>query len=179
MPETQLFRYTVPGLNGYDPIPLDSSSTGDPSMCSQLTLELAKKVDENVARRRERTGTWQFMSAMLLLWNSGMMHMLQDDIDSFLHVLVWASVKYVPATNAYSAADHGDDLRWLFDVIDYVEDCAAIGRKTKSAAFTGAQTTLTSPRTARNFQVTIQVTLHRKTTYGGREGAGGSRRRLD
>ncbi|KIJ04883.1 hypothetical protein PAXINDRAFT_103981 [Paxillus involutus ATCC 200175] len=99
-----------------------------------IDWELAKKVDENVARRRERTGTWQFMSAVLLR-NPGMKHTLQDDIESFLHVLVWASIKYVPATDAYSTADRGDDLRRLFDVIDYVEDGAAIGGKTKSAAF--------------------------------------------
>ncbi|KAF8834095.1 hypothetical protein BDN67DRAFT_858103, partial [Paxillus ammoniavirescens] len=57
-----------------------------------IDWELAKKVDENVARRRERAGTWQFMSAVLLE-NPGMTHTLQDDIESFLHVLVWTCIK--------------------------------------------------------------------------------------
>ncbi|KIJ13561.1 hypothetical protein PAXINDRAFT_13524 [Paxillus involutus ATCC 200175] len=99
-----------------------------------IDWELAKKVDENAARRRERTGTWQFMSAMLLR-NPGMKHTLQDDIESFLHVLVWASIKYVPATNAYSAEERGSDLRRIFDAIDFVKDGAAIGGTIKSAAF--------------------------------------------
>ncbi|KIJ04855.1 hypothetical protein PAXINDRAFT_27092, partial [Paxillus involutus ATCC 200175] len=60
-----------------------------------IDWELAKKVDENAAKRRERTGTWQFMSA-LLLRNPGIKHTLQDDIKSFLHVLVWTNIKYVP-----------------------------------------------------------------------------------
>ncbi|KAF8835593.1 hypothetical protein BDN67DRAFT_1015424 [Paxillus ammoniavirescens] len=76
-----------------------------------IDWELAKKVDENVARRRERIGAWQFMSAVLLR-NPGMTHTLQDDIESFLH--------------------RGNDLRRLFDVIDFVEDGAAIGRTTKA-----------------------------------------------
>jgi len=98
-----------------------------------IDWELAKNVEETVARRRERTGTWQFMSAVLLR-NPSMTHTLQDDIESFLHVLVWASIKYVPATDAYSAADRGDDLLRLFDVIGYVEDGAAIGGKAKADA---------------------------------------------
>ncbi|KIJ09028.1 hypothetical protein PAXINDRAFT_53332, partial [Paxillus involutus ATCC 200175] len=57
-----------------------------------IDWELAKKVVDNVAKRRGRTGTWQFMSAVLLR-NPGMTHTLQDDIESFLHVLVWASIK--------------------------------------------------------------------------------------
>ncbi|KIJ09577.1 hypothetical protein PAXINDRAFT_172454, partial [Paxillus involutus ATCC 200175] len=95
-----------------------------------IDWELAKKVDENAARRRERTGTWQFMSAVLLR-NPGMTHTLQDDIESFLHVLVWASIKYVPATNSYSAEERGSDLRRIFDAIDFVKDGAVIGGNTK------------------------------------------------
>ncbi|KAF8836848.1 hypothetical protein BDN67DRAFT_860199, partial [Paxillus ammoniavirescens] len=60
-----------------------------------IDWELANKVDGKVARRGERTGTWQFMSAVLLK-NPGITHTLQDDIESFLHVLVWASIKHVP-----------------------------------------------------------------------------------
>ncbi|KAF8833507.1 hypothetical protein BDN67DRAFT_976564 [Paxillus ammoniavirescens] len=204
MPETQLFRYTVPGLNGYDlrpPYPsrsiIDAHFTRlrDPSMCSQLThpcqahgpgnliltkdgegllmdWELAKKVDENVARRRERT-------FMVLLRNPGMTYTLQDDIESSLHVLVWVCIKYVPTTDACSAKQRGNDLHRLLDVIDFVKDGAAIGITTKADVLGRARTTLASPRTARNLQLTIQVTLHREITHGGREGAGEARGRLD
>ncbi|KIJ10162.1 hypothetical protein PAXINDRAFT_172239 [Paxillus involutus ATCC 200175] len=95
-----------------------------------IDWELAKKVDENAPRRRERTGTWQFMSAVLLR-NPGMKHTLQDDIESFLHVLVWASIKCVPATDVYSPEERGSDLRRIFDAIDFVKDGAVIGGNTK------------------------------------------------
>ncbi|KAI6163461.1 hypothetical protein EDD17DRAFT_1507184 [Pisolithus thermaeus] len=40
-------------------------------------------------------GTWQFMSAELLK-NSGQIHTLQDDIESFVHVLGWTILCYLP-----------------------------------------------------------------------------------
>ncbi|KAI5989554.1 hypothetical protein EDD15DRAFT_2579143 [Pisolithus albus] len=52
--------------------------------------------------RHDRTGTWQFMSAALLespmsaalLENS---HVLEDDIESFVHVLGWTVPSYLPS----------------------------------------------------------------------------------
>ncbi|KAF8833286.1 hypothetical protein BDN67DRAFT_986127, partial [Paxillus ammoniavirescens] len=72
-----------------------------------------------------------------------------DDIESFLHVLVWASIKYVPTTDSYSAAERACDLRRIFDVIDFVEDGAAIGGTSKADVLGGA---LASLQTAARFR---------------------------
>ncbi|KAF8836850.1 hypothetical protein BDN67DRAFT_261607 [Paxillus ammoniavirescens] len=106
-----------------------------------IDWDLAKTVDDNVARRRERMGTSQFISPMLLE-NPGMTHTLQDDIESFLHVLLWACMTSIPATNGYSAKQRGNDLRRILDVIDFAEDDAAIGGTTKADVFGGGFTVL-------------------------------------
>ncbi|KAI6029865.1 hypothetical protein PISMIDRAFT_680770 [Pisolithus microcarpus 441] len=46
--------------------------------------------------RHGRTGTWQFMSAALL-GNPGQLHVLEDDIESFVHVLGWTVMSYLPS----------------------------------------------------------------------------------
>ncbi|KAI6029863.1 hypothetical protein PISMIDRAFT_680773 [Pisolithus microcarpus 441] len=47
--------------------------------------------------RHDRTGTWQFMSAALLR-SPGRMHELKDDIESFVHVLGWIALSYLPSS---------------------------------------------------------------------------------
>ncbi|KAF9234156.1 hypothetical protein BU15DRAFT_52925 [Melanogaster broomeanus] len=96
-----------------------------------IDWELAKTVGEIGNRRRERTGTWQFMSAALLR-KPGKLHMLEDDIESFIHVLGWTTIKYVPTTDAYSGGERASDLHQLFDVIDFHLQGAAIGGKAKA-----------------------------------------------
>ncbi|KAG7087865.1 hypothetical protein E1B28_013803 [Marasmius oreades] len=47
-------------------------------------------------RLDERTGTWQFISArILLLAGKDMVHTVIDDLESFFHVLCWVAVQYV------------------------------------------------------------------------------------
>ncbi|KAF8554515.1 hypothetical protein OG21DRAFT_1394048, partial [Imleria badia] len=60
-----------------------------------IDWELAKLMNEAGSRRPDRTGTWQFMSANLLQ-HPGKMHTLTDDLESFLHVLGWMMLRYVP-----------------------------------------------------------------------------------
>ena len=50
------------------------------------------------------------MSACLLQ-NSGTFHMLKDDLESFLHVLSWATLCYVPAINSYTTDNCAEDLK--------------------------------------------------------------------
>ncbi|KAF9231554.1 hypothetical protein BU15DRAFT_22703, partial [Melanogaster broomeanus] len=64
-----------------------------------IDWELAKTVSETGNRfthwrynSRRLQGTWQFMSAALLCKP----HALEDDIESFLHVLGWVTIKYLP-----------------------------------------------------------------------------------
>ena len=46
-----------------------------------------------------------------LLQNSGTFHVLKDDLESFLHMLSWATLCYVPAINSYTADNHAEDLK--------------------------------------------------------------------
>jgi len=49
-----------------------------------------------------------------LLWNPGKMHTLTDDLESFLHVLGWMTLRYVPARDSYLAFHRGIDMA-MFD----------------------------------------------------------------
>ena len=48
------------------------------------------------------------------LTNVGKMHSLADDLESFLHVLGWMMLYFVPAPGTYTPAQHGADLE-VFD----------------------------------------------------------------
>ncbi|KAI5983284.1 hypothetical protein EDD15DRAFT_2533854 [Pisolithus albus] len=52
-----------------------------------------------------RHGTWQFMSAALLE-NPGHSHVLEDDIESFVHVLGWTALSYLPSPMDRSKRTH-------------------------------------------------------------------------
>ena len=45
-----------------------------------------------------------------LLQNPGKIHTLTDDLESFLHVLGWMTLHYVPATNSYESDDRRRDM---------------------------------------------------------------------
>ncbi|CAA7269054.1 unnamed protein product [Cyclocybe aegerita] len=47
------------------------------------------------ARHAYRTGTWYFMSGLLLV-NPYKLHTLQDDLESFFHVILYYSLQYFP-----------------------------------------------------------------------------------
>ncbi|KAF8546653.1 hypothetical protein OG21DRAFT_1501900 [Imleria badia] len=74
-----------------------------------IDWELAKLMKDVGIRRPDRTGTWQFMSANLLQ-HPGKIHTLTDDLESFLHVLGWMTLRYVPAIDSYTATRRGKDL---------------------------------------------------------------------
>ncbi|KAF9235776.1 hypothetical protein BU15DRAFT_50959, partial [Melanogaster broomeanus] len=113
----------------------------DDGMGLLIDWEIAEKVGEIGNRRHQRTvsrlqGTWKFMSAALLR-KPGKLHVLEDDIESFLHVLGWATIKYVPTTGAYSGEERAIDLGLLFDAIDFHLRGAPIGGKVKAAELGG------------------------------------------
>ncbi|THU94144.1 hypothetical protein K435DRAFT_860885 [Dendrothele bispora CBS 962.96] len=62
--------------------------TGD----SGLLIDWA--LSESEVRRRERKGTWQFMSSELILFGFPSCYSLQDDLESFFHALSWTSLKH-------------------------------------------------------------------------------------
>ncbi|KAI9567162.1 hypothetical protein HD554DRAFT_2329373 [Boletus coccyginus] len=98
-----------------------------------IDWELAKMVDEGGSRRPDRTGTWQFMSAKLL-WNPGKVHTLTDDLESFLHVLGWMTLRYVPASDTYLAFHRGIDMA-MFDEHYQQQGHSEQGGHQKSRAF--------------------------------------------
>ncbi|KAF8444050.1 hypothetical protein L210DRAFT_3502701 [Boletus edulis BED1] len=55
-----------------------------------------------------RPRTWQFMFVNLLQ-QPGKFHKVTDDLESFLHVLGWMTLRYVPAIDSYDAEDRGED----------------------------------------------------------------------
>ncbi|KAF8132572.1 hypothetical protein EV363DRAFT_1163636, partial [Boletus edulis] len=44
-----------------------------------------------------------------LLQQPGKFHKVTDDLESFLHVLGWMTLRYVPAIDSYDAEDRGED----------------------------------------------------------------------
>ena len=54
------------------------------------------------------------MSANLLRHPGKMHTFTDDDLESFLHVLGWMTLRYVPADNSYRPLDRGIDLS-MFD----------------------------------------------------------------
>ncbi|KAF8234088.1 hypothetical protein L208DRAFT_1394550, partial [Tricholoma matsutake] len=65
-----------------------------------LCVNLSKLKNDNkvsIARRPDRTGTWQFMSAALLQDNDKC-NELEDDRESCLHVLTWTALRFTKHT---------------------------------------------------------------------------------
>ena len=71
-----------------------------------------------------------------LLQHPGKMHALTDDLESFLHVLGWMTLRYVPATDSYTAFRRGMDLR-KFDEHYQEEGHSAEGGDAKSDSLRG------------------------------------------
>ena len=73
------------------------------------------------------------MSANLLQY-PGKMHTLTDDLESFLHVLSWMMLRYVPAKDFYTAKRRGKDLS-IFDEYYPEEGQGEEGGDDKARAF--------------------------------------------
>ncbi|KAI6116466.1 hypothetical protein F5141DRAFT_1213058 [Pisolithus sp. B1] len=71
----------------------------------ELAIFLDDESDNNLSRRHDRTGTWQFISAALLM-KPGHLHVLQDDIESFVHVLGWTALSYLPSPMGLNERTH-------------------------------------------------------------------------
>ncbi|TFK85913.1 hypothetical protein K466DRAFT_525097 [Polyporus arcularius HHB13444] len=74
--------------------------------------DLAKtkeQLHKQQATRPSRSGTWQFMSALLQKY-ANKPHELADDLESFLHVLNWCAWKYFP----HAASDDRTMLAEMF-----------------------------------------------------------------
>jgi len=71
------------------------------------------------ATQRGRSGTWQFMSAVLLASPGTKAHEVADDIESFIHVIVWLSLRFhahrtLIAEETIRLIEYIYDHRWNF-----------------------------------------------------------------
>ena len=69
-----------------------------------------------------------------LLQHPGKVHMLTDDLESFLHVLGWMTLRYVPAIGSYSALRRGKDMV-MFDEHFREQGHSGRGGEYKALAF--------------------------------------------
>ncbi|KAI0689808.1 hypothetical protein C8T65DRAFT_834548 [Cerioporus squamosus] len=77
--------------------------------------DLAKtkeQLEKQQATQKSRSGTWQFMSALLQKY-ANKPHELADDLESFLHVLNWCAWKYFP----HEASDDRTNLATMFSMM--------------------------------------------------------------
>ncbi|EEB92694.1 hypothetical protein MPER_08761 [Moniliophthora perniciosa FA553] len=102
---------------------------------------------KDVQRRRipVRTGTWQFMSAHLLLKEPGTVeHERADDLESFFHVLCWITLIYGP---------HDLALGGVNGMLATVYDCWWDRDNGKSKGGTGKYTMFGTKQMAREAQL--------------------------
>ncbi|KAI0333009.1 hypothetical protein GY45DRAFT_1272980 [Cubamyces sp. BRFM 1775] len=94
-------------------IPVDKSPQGTPIYRGLLTdWELSKDINEydQEPRHPDRTGTWQYLSVNAL--NRPMKHIeVADDLESFLYVLIWCAIRYLP----HDCPDVGHFMYYFFD----------------------------------------------------------------
>ncbi|KAG6871965.1 hypothetical protein C0992_010030, partial [Termitomyces sp. T32_za158] len=66
--------------------------------------DMAKKeTDIQSSRRHERTGTWEFMSSLLLAGHHTA-HTIQDDMESFVLIVLYHALRYLPHNESESTA---------------------------------------------------------------------------
>ncbi|KZT18470.1 hypothetical protein NEOLEDRAFT_1045978, partial [Neolentinus lepideus HHB14362 ss-1] len=86
--------------------------------------DLSKNVRADGAnpRQPDRTGTWQFMSAALLI-SPSKIHEVSDDLESFVHVLVYESVRFLK----HDCQSVEQVMKRFFDYYEYESDGEAAG----------------------------------------------------
>ncbi|KAG1898025.1 uncharacterized protein F5891DRAFT_1240372 [Suillus fuscotomentosus] len=79
-----------------------------------IDWDLCRKCGTIQKRRHDRTGTWQFMSGALL--SDPTKHQdFEDDLESFLHVLTWTSIRYCPSN--LTAQERSYRLSLIFEEV--------------------------------------------------------------
>ncbi|KAH7908627.1 hypothetical protein BJ138DRAFT_1012409, partial [Hygrophoropsis aurantiaca] len=95
--------------------------------------DMAKTINTEGARQPGRTGTWLFMSARMLQ-NPGKTHDIQDDMESFVHVLIYIALIYTPLDMADSSHLAGL-IRELYYEETTLPDGKNVGGKGKKISF--------------------------------------------
>ncbi|KAI1781712.1 hypothetical protein LXA43DRAFT_1159135 [Ganoderma leucocontextum] len=97
--------------------------------------DLARMKDEMenpLFAQKTRSGTWPFVSARLQHIGREQLHELSDDLESFVHVLNYCAVKYLPN----DLSDGSSNIIWFIsDVYDYVREADGIEKGKPRAPF--------------------------------------------
>ncbi|KAF8447201.1 hypothetical protein L210DRAFT_3641170 [Boletus edulis BED1] len=99
-----------------------------------IDWELAEMMDK-CGSEGGRTGTWPFMSANLLMHPSKI-HTVTDDLESFMHVLAWMTLRFVPAIELYEDVFRAHDMV-MFNQRFVREGRSDRGGRRKRRAFRG------------------------------------------
>ncbi|KAI0653518.1 hypothetical protein C8Q70DRAFT_601768 [Cubamyces menziesii] len=94
-------------------VPVGKTTKGDTIYRGLLTdWELSKRLEERdlEPRHPDRTGTWQYMSVNALNMPSKEID-VADDLESFLYVLIWCAIRYLP----HNCTDVGHFVYYFFD----------------------------------------------------------------
>ncbi|KAI0629053.1 hypothetical protein C8Q77DRAFT_1066960 [Trametes polyzona] len=98
--------------------------------------ELAKDVSEQplTARQPDRTGTWQFLSVAALLDGEKPI-VLQDDLESFFHVLLYMAIRFLP----HNCPDEmvGKLLHNFFDDYEHTKKGYSCGAEKRGVMMSG------------------------------------------
>ncbi|KAF8072153.1 hypothetical protein FPV67DRAFT_1748840 [Lyophyllum atratum] len=90
-----------------------------------------KDIAANSPRRQARTGTWQFMSCLLLM-DRHKPHTIQDDIESFVHLILYHSIRYLRHTKSHTVRAL---LSKIFDDVYQEDDGSQVGGISKKSLF--------------------------------------------
>lgn len=122
-----------------------------------IDWDLCQMLDtcSNDARPKDRIGTWQFISAKLLL-DSTAPHTVADDLESFLHVFTWVAILFTP--NSMSPEDLTAIIQLHYEDMWGAPDTPLGGRAKQLALATGS-------RTVRLFCLETPILNHLLSTF--------------
>ncbi|KAH7908628.1 hypothetical protein BJ138DRAFT_336282 [Hygrophoropsis aurantiaca] len=121
--------------------------------------DMAKIIGIEGAPRPGRTGTWLFMSARMLQ-NPEKIHEIQDDMESFVHVLIYIALVYTPL-RIISKKSLGDLVSDLYYEAFKHEDGAYTGGTGKELSFRAQWI----PEQVVFSCTPIQIVIHQLTLY--------------
>ncbi|KAG6871764.1 hypothetical protein C0995_000308 [Termitomyces sp. Mi166 len=97
-----------------------------------INWDLSKHEDKlEQLQRHERTGTWQFMSS-LLLSRHHFLHTIQDDMESFIYIMLYCGLCYLEHN---SPSNTSEMLTFIFDHQRHDMNGHLVGRNVKRAMF--------------------------------------------
>ncbi|KAH9889432.1 hypothetical protein C8Q73DRAFT_654349 [Cubamyces lactineus] len=120
------------------PMPTQGGQAREVRVALLADWELAKRVDDDDdgPRQPDRTGTWQFLSANALSHPSKRI-MVQDDMESLFHLLLYQAIKYLP----HNCFDVGRFIEEYFDGYEELNGTYIVGKEKMNAMRSGVVTT--------------------------------------